>query len=225
MTKNLPYKFLFFTCILLQFTFEGAVAQARNVDNLYLKSSSKTIKIKPSKYVSLYSQYQVNDSTFKVVKKEGKIVFFKGSDIVLRKKYQDETLIVNDVKKQSSNIYFNGGVDESLDLKDIVAVGYSSSASVFHGLGIAFTTVGGLGLAVATPIAGLAKNDANKRPFNSILIGSVSSLAVGWILTAISPDEYYFSLNDETKHKEYCNCSAKQQKKRIKYGFQIMKLD
>jgi hypothetical protein len=224
MTKKLPYKFLFFTCILLQFTFGDSVAQARNVDNLYLKSSSKTIKIKPKKYVSLYSQYQVNDSTFKVVKKEGKIVFFKGSDIVLRKKYQDETLIVNDVKKQSSNIYFNGGVDESLDLKEIVAVGYSKG-SIFHGLGIAFATAGGLGLGVATPIAGLGKTDANKKVFNSILIGSVSSLAAGWILSAIGPGEYYYSLNDETKHKEYCNCSAKQQKKRIKYGFQIMKLD
>lgn len=211
--------------LVIQFAFLESSAQEENTSALYLKSSTKTIKIKPKNYVSLFSQYQINDSTFKVVKKEGKIISFNGSEIVLRKKYQDETLIVNDVKKQISNIYYyEDGLNESLDLKEIVAVGYSKGG-IFHGLGIAFVTAGGLGLGVATPIAGLGKTDANKKVFNSILIGSVSSLAAGWILSAIGPGEYYYSLNDETKHKEYCNCDARQQKKRIKHGFKLIKLD
>jgi hypothetical protein len=134
MTKKLPYKFLFFTCILLQFTFGDSVAQARNVENLYLKSSSESVKIKPNKLVGLVVQNEINSSTFNVIEKRGKIISLSDSLIVLSKVNQEETLVVNNKRKQRSYIhYFNETPQETLDLKEVIAVLYYPKGTGFFG--------------------------------------------------------------------------------------------
>jgi hypothetical protein len=221
MIKKLSYKVLFFSVIFILFTFQGADAQDLNVENLYLVSSSKTVKIKAKKSVTLVTQNQMDDSTWKVSEQSGRIISFSDSVIVLRKKHSNETLYVNKTVTSDTRTYYNSKIDIKLNINDLVAMKYSPRSDVWLNIGSAFAIAGGLGLGIANPIAGLTKTDSNKEVFNGVLLGSVSSLAIGGVLAAIFNKEYYYSLNDSITHKYNCQCSESQQKKKLKKGFRL----
>lgn len=100
-------RILIFNFLLLQFSLEKSIAQKiENVSGLYLQSPYETKKIKKKKKVRLLIQQRLNDSTFNLIEKEGKIVSFKESKIVFSNERQFERLVVNNVRKQTTITFF-----------------------------------------------------------------------------------------------------------------------
>jgi hypothetical protein len=122
-----PSKFLFFSLIFVLFNFEGTIAQGQNISGLYLVSSTENIKVRTDRQISLYIQDKLNDSTFKVLIKTGNVIYFHKSQIVLRKRIENETIIVNNERKKYSTTEFHEvNLEEIIDLKEIVAIGCHS---------------------------------------------------------------------------------------------------
>jgi hypothetical protein len=84
--------------------------------------------------VRLLIQQRLNDSTFNLIEKEGKIVSFKESKIVFSNERQFERLVVNNVRKQTTITFFwKEWKNETLDLGEVVAFVFYPRGAGFIG--------------------------------------------------------------------------------------------